>query len=97
LTQIVRALGATPVEEMPLGEYAKVLDVDQLESQTDVLNLAAGLERGAAYAYLGVIPVLHDRQFGKLAGQLATDEAIHYSFVAHVLGRPLAPALSFGT
>lgn len=97
LTQIIRTLGATPVDEKPLGEYAKVLDVDKLKSQADVLNFAAGLERGAVNAYLGIIPVLHDRQFGKLAGQLATDETTHYSLLAQALGRPLAPALSFGT
>jgi rubrerythrin len=96
LIQIIRTLGATPVEEKPLGEYAKMLDVDKLKSQADVLNFAADLERGAVNAYLGIIPALHDRQFGKLAGQLATDEKTHYSLLAQALGRPLAPPLSFG-
>ena len=96
LIQVIRTLGATPVEEKPLAEYAKELEVDKLKSQTDVLNFAAGLEHSAVNAYLGIIPSFYDRQIAKLAGQLATDETEHYSLLAKALGRPLPAALSFG-
>jgi len=66
--------GGTPVKEKSLAGYAKELDVARLKTQADVLDLAAGLEKGAANAYLGIIPAFPDRQLAKLAGQLANDE-----------------------
>ena len=96
LIKVIRTLGATPVKEKSLAEYAKDLEVDKLKSQTDVLNFAAGLENEAVNAYLGIIPAFHDREISKLAGQLATDETEHYTLLSHALGRPLQAPLSFG-
>jgi rubrerythrin len=96
LIQVIRSLGAAPVEEKPLAEYAKVLEVDKLKSQADVLNFAANLEDEAVNAYLGIIPAFQDRQLAKLAGQLAADETEHYSLLLQALGRPLPAPLSFG-
>jgi Ferritin-like domain len=62
------------VQEKALAAYAKELEVDKLKSQADVLDFAAGLERGATNAYLGIIPSFADRALAKLAGQLAADE-----------------------
>ena len=96
LIQVIRSLGANPVEEKSLAEYATALEVDKLKSQTDLLNFAANLEDGAVNAYLGIIPAFQDRQLAKLAGQLAADETEHYSLLAHALSRPLPAPLSFG-
>ena len=96
LIKVIRTLGATPVEEKSLAEYAKALEVDKLKTQTDVLNFAAGLEDEAVNAYLGVIPAFHDSQYAQLAGQLATDETEHYTILSQALGRPLPAPFSFG-
>jgi len=96
LIQVIRTLGATPVEEKSLAEYAKALEADKLKSQADVLNFAADLEDEAVNAYLGIIPAFQDRQLAKLVGQIAADETEHYALLSHALGRPLPAALSFG-
>jgi rubrerythrin len=96
LIKVIRTLGATPVQEKSLAEYAKNLEVDKLKSQTDVLNFAAGLEDEAVNAYLGIIPAFHDRQLAHLAGQLATDETEHFTLLSNALGRPLPAPFSFG-
>jgi rubrerythrin len=96
LIAALQTLGATPVAEKPLAEYAKALEIERLKSQADVLSLAAGLERGAVNAYLGIIPAFSDAQLSKLAGQLAADESIHFTVLNQSLGRPLPPAMSFG-
>jgi rubrerythrin len=96
LIKIIRTLGATPVQEKSLAEYAKDLEVDKLKSQTDVLNFAAGLEDEAVNAYLGIIPAFHDRQLAHLAGQLAADETEHFTLLSNALGRPLPAPFSFG-
>jgi rubrerythrin len=96
LIKVIRTLGATPVEEKSLAEYAKDLEVDKLKSQADVLNFAASLEDEAVNAYLGIIPAFHDRQLAHLAGQLATDETEHFTLLSNALGRPLPAPFSFG-
>ena len=96
LIKVIRTLGATPVEEKSLAEYAKALEVDKLKSQTDVLNFAAGLEDEAVNAYLGIIPAFNDRQLSHLMGQLAADETEHFTLLSNALGRPLPGPFSFG-
>ena len=96
LIKVIRTLGATPVQEKSLAEYAKDLEVDKLKSQTDVLSFAAGLEDEAVNAYLGIIPAFSDRQLAHLAGQLAADETEHFTLLSNALGRPLPAAFSFG-
>jgi rubrerythrin len=93
---VIKTLGGTPVEEKPLAEYAKELDVARLKTQSDVLDFAAGLERGATNAYLGIIPSFSDPKLAQLAGQLATDEREHYTVLTQALGRPLPAPLTFG-
>ena len=96
LIKVIRTLGATPVQEKSLAEYAKDLEVDKLKSQSDVLNFAADLENEAVNAYLGIILAFHDRQFAHLAGQLAADETEHFTLLSNALGRPLPAPFSFG-
>jgi len=97
LIAAIRKLGATPVEEMKLDQYAKQLNAASLKSQNDVLDLAARLELGATNAYLGVIPAFKEGQLAKVAGRLAADETMHWALLNNALGRQLpAGALSFG-
>jgi rubrerythrin len=97
LIATIQKLGGTAVMEKKLDEYAKSLQANTLQNQTDVLNLAAKLELGAVNAYLGVIPAFGNRDLAKVAGRLAADETMHYVLLNNALGRPLpAGALSFG-
>jgi rubrerythrin len=96
LLAVLQTLGAAPVKEKSLAEYAEELEVTKLKTQADVLNFAAGLERGAVNAYLGIIPSFADHSLAKLAGQLASDETVHFAILNQALGRPLPPAMSFG-
>ncbi|KCZ92871.1 ferritin-like domain-containing protein [Hyphomonas johnsonii] len=96
LVKAVRTLGGTPVEEKSLDDYAKSLNAASLTNQTDVLKLALGLERGAANAYLGLIPSL-GVDFHQVAARMAGDEAFHAAILANALGEPIPKnALIFG-
>jgi rubrerythrin len=93
----IRKMGGKPVEEKPLGDYAKALKADTLKSQGDILELALRLELGATNAYLGVIPSFKDAQLAKVAGRLAADECMHWTLLNSALGKPLpAGGLPFG-
>ena len=97
LADAIRALGGDPVESKKLGEYADDLKADTIGSQTDILVLAARLEKGAANAYLGVIPSFTDPTFAQISGRLAADETMHWTVLASALGQDLPQqALSFG-
>jgi rubrerythrin len=96
LLAVLQTLGAAPVKEKSLAEYAEELEVSKLKTQTDVLNFAAVLERGAVNAYLGIIPSFGDHALAKLAGQLASDETVHFAILNNALGRPLPAAFAFG-
>ena len=66
------------------------------QNQRDVLTWQRG-ERGAANAYLGVIPSFADPALAQVAGRLAADETMHWTVLAQALSQPLPTnALSFG-
>ncbi len=97
LIATIEKLGARPVAEKKLDDYAKALKADMLKTQADVLDLAARLELGATNAYLGVIPAFMSKDLAKVAARLAADETMHFTILTNALGRPLpAGALSFG-
>ena len=59
--------------------------------------LAAKLEKGAANAYLGVIPSFSNGELAKVAGRLAADETMHWTVLAQATKEMLPQkALSFG-
>ncbi|WP_417590453.1 ferritin-like domain-containing protein [Parasphingorhabdus sp.] len=96
LEKAVRQLGGTPVAAKTDAEYAEALNVASLKNQADVLRLALGLERGAANAYLGLIPSL-GVDFHQVAAQMAGDEAFHAAILGNALGEPIPKAaLIFG-
>ena len=97
LSQTVIKLGGTPVAPKKKAHYAKALNAGALKSQTDILKLAARLERGAANAYIGVIPSFKNAELAKVAARLAADETMHWTVLASALKQQLpVKALSFG-
>jgi rubrerythrin len=97
LAATIKKLGGTAVGEKSMNDYATALNAGSLKSQADVLHLAARLEKGAANAYLGVIPAFNDNGLAQIAGRLAADETMHWTTLASALGESLpANALTFG-
>src|SRR5262245_45417195 len=97
LIATIRKLGGTPVAAKSDAEVAKALNAASLKSQADVLRLAQRLERGAANAYIGVIPSFGDRTLAQVSARLAADEASHWAVLTEALKEPLpSKALSFG-
>ena len=97
LEATIAKLGGRPVMAKSLADYAKALDAGSLKNQTDVLKLAQKLERGAAAAYIGVIPSFADRDLAQVCGKLAADEAMHWTALTSALGEPLPQhAFTFG-
>jgi rubrerythrin len=96
LIKAVKALGGAPAEAKTLEQYAADLKASTLKDQADVLKLALGLERGAANAYLSLIPSL-GLDFHQVAGRMAGDEAFHVAILANALGEPIPKeGLMFG-
>jgi rubrerythrin len=97
LVATIMKFGGKPVAAKAKADYAKDLNAATLKTDLDVLRLAARLERGAANAYLGVIPSFADATLAQVAARLATDETMHWTVLATALGQPVpTKALSFG-
>jgi hypothetical protein len=93
----IKQMGGMPVAEKSMDEYAKELNAGTLKSQADVLMLAAKLEKGAANAYLGVIPSFESKDLAQISGRLAADETMHWTVLASALKQSLPEkALTFG-
>ncbi len=89
LIATIRKLGGTPVAAKSDAEVAQALNASMLKSQTDVLRLAQRLEKGAANAYIGVIPSFGERALAQVSARLAADEAMHWTVLTQVLKDPL--------
>jgi rubrerythrin len=97
LENTIRQLGGTPVAPKSKDEYARALNVAAIKSDVDILRLAQRLEKGAANAYLGVIPSFGDGALAKVSGRLAADETMHWTVLSSALGDMLPQkALTFG-
>lgn len=90
LTITIEQLGGTSVTAKTLAEYA--FPVDQLKSQADVLKFAAGLEKGAASAYLKALSSFHNKHLIKGAGSILGDETMHWAILLNALGEDSVPA-----
>jgi bacterioferritin (cytochrome b1) len=90
LVSTVKQLGGTPVMAKKPADYK--FPVDQLKSQADVLRFAATLEKGAASAYLGAIPVFNNKDLAKAAGSILGDETMHWAVLRSALGENPVPA-----
>ena len=91
LSDAVISLGGTPSEAQDSYDFP----VDQLEEQTDVLQFAAGLERGAMSAYAGAIPVFDNRDLSAAAASILADEAMHWAILRSALGLDPVPGAFF--
>ncbi len=91
LAKAVRALGGQPAD--PKRDY--VFPVAKLKSQKDVLEFAAGLERGAMSAYVGAIPLFTDRGLSTAAASILADESMHWAVLRSALGLDPVPGAFF--
>ena len=89
LTNTVRTLGGQPAEPKKTADYK--FPIETLKTQTDVLRFAAGLEQGAASGYLGMVPVLGDRDLAKAVASILGDEAMHWAILRQALGENPVP------
>jgi rubrerythrin len=88
LIAAVQKLGGTPVQAKSRAEYLASLNAASIKSQTDILRLAQKLEKGAANAYIGVMPSFQNKDFAQVCGRLAADEATHWALLSQALGDP---------
>jgi rubrerythrin len=97
LMSTIKTLGGAPVAPKKRDEYVKALNVAAIKGQADILKLAQKLERGAANAYIGVIPSFKDTELAQVAARLAADETMHWTALSQALGEALPTgALTFG-
>jgi rubrerythrin len=87
LAGTVRQLGGKPVEAKTKYGFP----VEKLKTQADVLQFAAGLEKGAVSAYLGAVPLFADRQLSRAAASILGDEAMHWAILRNALGEDPVP------
>lgn len=86
LAKLIAQAGGRPVEPKSNGDYIKDLNIAALKSEADVVRFAAGLEQGAANAYVGQVAALHDPKLAHLFAQLGTDEAVHWALLNAAAG-----------
>jgi rubrerythrin len=97
LVGTITQLGGRAVATKTRAEYVAGLEVSKISTAIDILRLAARLEKGAANAYLGVIPSFSDRNLAQISARLAADETMHWTALARALGDELPKAaLTFG-
>jgi rubrerythrin len=97
LVSTISQLGGRAVAAKSRADYVAGLEVAKISTAIDVLRLAARLEKGAANAYLGVIPSFSDRSLAHVSARLAADETMHWTALARALGDDLPKAaLTFG-
>ncbi|MEO8837598.1 MAG: ferritin-like domain-containing protein [Herbaspirillum sp.] len=89
LSGTISKLGGTPVMTKTVKEYN--FPVAQLKAQADVLKFAAGLEKGAASAYLSVLPSFHNKELVSAAGSILGDETMHWAILLNALGEDPVP------
>ena len=88
LRKTVEKLGGKPVA----AKAKYIFPTEKLKTQADVLRFAASLEKGAVSAYLGAVPVFHDRDLAKAAASILGDEAMHWAVLRNALGEAPVPA-----
>ncbi len=90
LSSTITKLGGMPVMAKQPAEYG--FPTASLKSQADVLEFAAGLEKGAASAYLGAVPQFHNKDLAKAAASIMGDETMHWAVLLGALGKDPVPA-----
>ena len=92
LAKAISRLGGTPVQPKTMAEYA--FPTANLKTQTDVLDFAAGLEQGAASAYLGIVQVFNSRDLSAVAASILGSETMHWAILRQALGEA-PPTVAF--
>jgi rubrerythrin len=87
LEKAIKKLGGTPVTPRKDYEFPK----NKLKTQTDVLAFAATMEKGAASAYLGTIPILTERDLARQLASILGDETMHWAILRQALGQNPVP------
>jgi rubrerythrin len=90
LASTIGKLGGKPVAAKKPAEYN--FPVSTLKNQADVLRFAAGLEKGAASAYLGAVPAFTNNDLAKAAASILGDETMHWAILRNALGESPVPA-----
>lgn len=90
LASTIGKLGGTPVAAKKPADYN--FPVSTLKNQADVLRFAASLEKGAASAYLGAVPVFANKDLAKAAASILGDETMHWAILRNALGENPVPA-----
>ncbi len=94
LASTIEKLGGVAVTTKSVAEYN--FPLSKLKSQADVLHFAAGLEQGAASAYLGALPKFHNRDLITAAGSILGDETMHWAILLNALGEDPVPNAFIG-
>jgi len=89
LASTVTKLGGTPVMAKNPADYH--FPVETLKTQADVLRFAAGLEKGAASAYLGAVPLFANKDLAKAAASILGDETMHWAVLRNAVGENPVP------
>jgi rubrerythrin len=89
LSTTITKLGGAPVMAKKPADYN--FPVATLKSQADVLRFAAGLEKGAASAYLGAVPIFANKDLAKAAASILGDETMHWAVLRNALGENPVP------
>lgn len=92
LAGTVQKLGGKPVAARAKYDFP----LEKLKTQADVLQFAAGLEKGAVSAYLGAVPKFDDRALSHAAASILGDEAMHWAVLRQALGEQPVPAAFVG-
>jgi hypothetical protein len=92
LAGVVKKMGGQPVSAKAKYDFP----VDKLKNQTDVLQFAAGLEKGAVSAYVAAVPKFSDRSLSQAAATILGDEAMHWAVLRQVLGEQPVPSAFVG-
>ena len=90
LASTIGKLGGKPVAAKKPADYK--FPVETLKNQADVLRFAAGLEKGAASAYLGAVPAFANKDLAKAAASILGDETMHWAILRNALGENPVPA-----
>ena len=90
LASTISKLGGKPVAAKKPADYK--FPAETLKNQADVLRFAAGLEKGAASAYLGAVPVFANKDLAKAAASILGDETMHWAILLNALGENPVPA-----
>jgi rubrerythrin len=92
LAGVVKKMGGHPVSAKSKYDFP----VDKLKTEKDVLQFAAGLEKGAVSAYVGAVPKFSDRSLSQAAATILGDEAMHWAVLRSVLGEQPVPSAFVG-